>query len=173
MECLSISELKKQHDIITMHLKENGELTLQFDVTAVYTKNLLIAISSYFENEITDTIREYAGIVSNNDTKLVSFVDNVLERRYHQMFEWKANNANAFFSKFGITRQEMKSLLPDDAVQAFMQIGRERNYVAHNFYKVDTKSTFSELYQRYQNACVFLQFIKDFFGIPKKSQTGT
>ena len=70
---------------------------------------------------------------TNGSDTLTSFVRKMaIERRYHQWFDWTANNANKFFATFGTTfRQFMAERVRADAtladsIRAFLELGNLR-----------------------------------------------
>ena len=174
MENTMIEALKNDYDELIKLLKESGEISLLISVEDNYKKILVISAASYFEKSITDIIINYVKLRTNSDDKLTSFVSNkALNRQYHSLFSWPANNANQFFSFFGdAAKKEARKLLDEgnlaDSEKAFMTIGRERNKIVHqNYIEVRIDSTFEELYAQYQLACDFVEFTEQLLSTKK------
>ncbi|NUN15668.1 MAG: hypothetical protein HUU55_18745 [Myxococcales bacterium] len=153
-------------------LEQSGEISLRISIDANYRKALLLAAASYFEQEITDIIVQFVNRTSRRNELLVNFVKRkALERQYHSLFAWKESNANHFWKFFGDDfDQQMKTKVKNDkslsdAVEAFMEIGRERNRLVHeNFASYTMEKTAEELHQLFEKALVFPQMLRNVLG---------
>ena len=165
-----IDELYSQYCDITEYLKNNQQITFLMDIDNYYKKALILSCAGFFELEIIRSIIVFTKKVSNNNNKLLAFIEKKsLDRQYHTLFDWKAQNANKFFKLFGDeTKKYVRKLIDErelgDAEKAFMDIGRERNNIAHNFIELSVNNTFNEIYVKYQKACNFLDLIVEILG---------
>ena len=151
------------------YLKAQQELTLSIEAENNFGKNILLSTTSYFENEITETIIEFAKTHSNNDELIVSIIKmKAVKRQYHTYFDWeKGTNANSFFSLFGDNfKNKMSKRVKDEplleaSIKAFLELGQERNKLVHqNFAEILLDKTAEEIYRLYQTALLFIETIK-------------
>ena len=104
--------------------------------------------------------------VTAKDHVLTHLVYNkAVDRQYHSWFDWKARNANQFFVLFGTDcKNYMKTEVDKDedlksSILAFLEIGLERNRLAHqNFgsYSLEKKS--EEVYELHKTAMRFVEW---------------
>lgn len=136
-----------------------------------FKKSLALAVGSYFEHEILTLLENYAKIKSNGCVHLVSFVKSkALSRQYHTFFAWDKSNANSFFGLFGedfknYALREVQNT-PDlsIAIKCFLELGELRNKVAHqNFASFTTDKTSQEIFESFEKAIIFLDFLKEKF----------
>lgn len=151
------------------YLKSQKELTLSNEAENNFSKNMLLSTASYFENEITETIIEFAKTRSNNDELIVSIVKiKAIKRQYHTYFDWeKGTNANSFFGLFGddfktkMAKRVKDEPLLEASVKAFLELGQERNKLVHqNYAEIVLDKTAEEIYKLYQTALLFIDTIK-------------
>lgn len=83
------------------------------------------------------------------------------------LFDWKANNTNAFWKLFGeATKDSVRQRINSDdtlktAEQSFIELGRQRNLLVHeNFAEFDVNITVEEIYKKYRAACGFIALIE-------------
>lgn len=154
---------------LVSYLKVQQELTLSNEAENNFSKNILLSAASYFENEITETVIEFAKVHSDNDDLVVSIVrQKAVSRQYHTYFQWDGSkNANSFFALFGEEfKNKMSSKVKydpelDESIKAFYQIGQERNKMVHqNFAEIVLDKTAEEIYKLYQKALFFIDTIK-------------
>jgi hypothetical protein len=164
-----IDVLVKEYKELMAFFHENGQISFGMFLDNVYKKALLLSASSYFESVIIATIHDYAASIAKSDNKLVAFIDNkALERQYHTMFDWTVSNTNKFWSLFGgdekiRARKKLDEEGLQNAEQAFLTIGKERNELVHrNFVEANVNYTFEEIYIKYQRACDFIDFVSRF-----------
>lgn len=85
----------RQHKELSNFLGAKNEISLKSDADRGFTKVLILACASYFEDRIVQIISEYSSVITNSNTLILSFIRNKgLERQYHTLFDWKENNAN-------------------------------------------------------------------------------
>ena len=87
----------------------------------------------------------------------------MIERQYHTLFDWKANNTNAFWKLFGeATKDSVRQRINSDdtlktAEQSFIELGRQRNLLVHeNFAEFDVNITVEEIYKKIVQLVVLL-----------------
>ncbi|HEV2520005.1 MAG TPA: HEPN domain-containing protein [Thermoplasmata archaeon] len=144
-------------------LKDRGDLSLLNSAEDTFRKSLLLTAASWFEHLITRSIVDAAAQASNNCVPVVNFVQNKgIRRQFHTFFNWEAKNGSQFFGLFGPEfAEKMKLLLAADeqlrtALEAFIEIGAERNRMIHGNYGVySLDKTTEEVYGLYRTAAVF------------------
>lgn len=153
-------------------LSAQKELSFAQDVEDASRKNLALAAASYFEQEITLLLCDFASRRSNGCPELVSFIQNkVLKRQFHSLFDWeKGKNANSFFSLFG---EQFKSAAEaavkedpslQESFRTFLELGYLRNRIVHqNYASFATDKTADEILQAYRNAKRFVDFLRERF----------
>lgn len=151
------------------YLKSQQQLSYFSEAENNFRKNILLSAASYFENEITEIIIEFAKVHSNNDDLVISIIkQKAVNRQYHTYFKWDdSKNGNSFFSLFG---DDFKNKMSDkfkkdpdfeESIKAFYQIGQERNKMVHqNFAEIVIDKTAEEIYKLYQNSLLFIETLK-------------
>ena len=146
--------------------REYNQVSFEMYINNTYKKALLLSAASYFETQITTAVHEFASSVSKGNDSLVSLVDKkALDKQYHTLFDWERSHANKFFGLFGEdfkknARTQINEKGLETAEKAFLEIGKERNYLVHqNYIEFQIQSTFEEIYNRYETACDFVEFI--------------
>ena len=145
----------------------SAEVSLQTTARVNFSKSLLLAAASYFEEQVKSQILDFVSGHSSGNELVMEFIQKtVIERQYHTLFDWKATNANAFFALFGSGfREYMKQHVDNDseyrdAIRAFLEIGRERNPLVHeNYAQFPLEKTVEEIYARYRDALIFVDSI--------------
>ena len=162
----AIERLCEEHDELIEHLLATGKITWKSRADDQFAKALLLAVASRFEAQLTDCVVEIFESATDGSDALVSFVQKeAVERRYHTWFSWDAKNANSFFRSFG---EEFKNAMEakvkndpalDDAVKAFLELGRLRNELVHEDYATfSMQKTPSEVLERYHAAARFVDW---------------
>lgn len=162
-----IDSMYEEHKSLISYLTLNNEVTFVATVEANFRKSLLLACASYLETRITEVLTEIFELHSEPSQVVLSFIKNkAMARQYHTYFQWDKSNANQFFGLFG---DECKKYLVDhyskdkilqDAVTAFMKIGRLRNELVHqNFALYSLQLTVDEVYTEYKSAVPFINGI--------------
>ena len=146
--------------------QQHKQISFELYIDNIYKKSLLLSAASLFETEISNAIRDFALAASNENNSLVAFVENkAIKRQYHTFFSWDDKNANQFLGLFGEDfKQKARAKIEErnlkDAEKAFLAIGKDRNYLVHrNYIEININSTFDEIYNRYVQACDFVEFI--------------
>jgi hypothetical protein len=145
-------------------LAQRSEVSLQLAVADNFRKVLLLAAASYFEHRISDCIRDFVRERSGGSTLVSAFVQNrAIARQYHTWFNWSDNNANQFFGLFGAEfRSQMVAKVKASAdlqksIQAFLEIGNERNKLVHqNYATFPLEKTLEEIHALYRAALSFV-----------------
>ena len=99
-ECIDgqYREIRELYD----YLMQNKEVSFAMDVQEHYKKILLLSAASLFESQISKIILDYSSYVSCGDERIVHLIKSkVIERQYHTLFDWKANNSNVFWKLYG------------------------------------------------------------------------
>ena len=149
------------------YLETNKEISLKVVADDNLKKVLLLSAASYFEDEIKDIILSFVEKNSNDNSMIKSFVKNkAVERQYHKYFDWRARNANRFFSLFG---EEFKDHAEGDvkgnpelekSIRDFLEIGNLRNELVHgNFAVFPIEKTVEEIYELYRSAHQFIDYL--------------
>jgi hypothetical protein len=102
---------------------------------------------------------------------VASFVKNkAIARQYHTWFQWDATNANQFFGLFGPDfRTDMIEWARNSdhlrtAIEAFMELGAERNKLVHQDYaSFSLDKTLEEIYALYKAALRFVEGMPNAF----------
>jgi hypothetical protein len=147
-------------------LRTDKELSLEMWARQYLTRFFVLIAANYYETELTEAITSFVKSSSNNPL-IVSFLEKSMERQYHTYFDWKGNNANQFFSKFG---EEFKKKAAEEvelnpslgeAVKAFLVIGRTRNELSHEkMHEVYLPKTAEEYYDLHEKAVTFVDYVK-------------
>jgi hypothetical protein len=145
-------------------LKEKGEISLLIFAENVFRKYLLLTAASYFEDLVKQTVLDVVRGEAGEASPLVTLVQKkVIEREYHKLFDWNANNANMFFGLWGEEFREKMKKHPmmdqglNEGIRAFIDLGRLRNQLVHgNFAVFEIEKTPSEIYDAYRKAMTFL-----------------
>ncbi|WP_298824916.1 HEPN domain-containing protein [uncultured Capnocytophaga sp.] len=153
--------------------KEGSSLN---DYNKTIRKVLLLSCASFFEVEMTEMLKRYVRNVSNNDEKLVNFLEKqAINMRYHTLINsWgeknnpnsPAKNINSFLSLFGEDfKTKVTSYIKEDnnfdiSKNAFLEIGHIRNILVHNDFA-------SYLYENKTPRDIFDLYTKAKYFIPK------
>lgn len=168
-----IDSYYSQHNELSNFLAQNKEISLKSDADSRFTKVLVLASASYFEERILECLSRYSNEVLAGDDKIMSLLKaKAFERQYHTLFDWKENNANRFFSHFGdeIKKKHKEDIQVNDRLRNcekdFMTLGRLRNVLVHsNFAIVPITETHTEVYDKFKNAVEFVKYIESIFQV--------
>ena len=149
------------------HLAEVGEVSLRNVADENFRKSLLLAAASYFEYRMKETVLTFVNETTNRNVLVTALVQNkVVVRQYHTWFNWEGNNANQFFSLFGREfREFMEGRIEateelDDAIRAFLELGKERNRLVHqNYGGLALEKTTDEIHILYRRAMNFVEMV--------------
>lgn len=150
---------------IVARLFADGSISEAQTLQDLLRRAFVVGAASYFEQILKDTLLEFASRKSNADMALISLVKaSLIDRGFHQMFQWEAKNANKFFAYFGPDLGDAlkKSCGADfkGPMQAFMELGNLRNCIVHqNFHIFYFEKTLDECYASYRAAKEFVDFI--------------
>jgi RiboL-PSP-HEPN len=160
-----IDGLYEDAKAIITTLESGPEISLQVSAGDHFRKVLLLASASYFEHQVCDCVLQFVRERSGGSTLVENFVRNkAIGRQYHTWFNWTDNNANQFFGLFGSEfRTEMIKRVKDSeglraSVQAFLELGNERNKLIHQDYATfPLEKTLEEIFALYRRALVFVE----------------
>lgn len=148
-------------------LMQANELSLHIILESNLRKTLLLSAASYFEYTLCGVVSDFTDRVTSGNSMISSLVHSkAINRQYHTWFDWKAPNANTFFSLFGKAfREHMTAKINADeeignSIRAFMEIGRERNLLVHSDYASHfIDKTPDEIYSLYLAANRFVELV--------------
>jgi hypothetical protein len=147
-------------------LQTDGEISLQVWASQYLRRFFILIAANYYETELTGAIASFVNSSSNNPL-VVSFIEKSMDRQYHTYFDWKGSIANQFFSKFGKEFKkkaaEEVDLYPrlDEAIKAFLELGRARNELSHErMHEVSLPKTNEEYYNLHKKAMIFIYYVK-------------
>lgn len=165
-----IDNLFEEQKELATFLRDQGQISYAQDIEGSLSKILLLSSASYFENRITNAISGFAERISKSNEALVSLVKNkAIERQYHTYFQWRDKNrsSNSFFAMFGTSfrdsaKEDLKATFSiSKAEKAFLELGDLRNLLVHgNFANYPLEKTADEVYELYQNALQFVEYIE-------------
>jgi RiboL-PSP-HEPN len=147
----------------------NGPETasLRVSMNDKLSRALVLVIANFYEGDIKEILLNLFRTKSSSPL-IHPFLESSMERRYHEFFDWKAQNANKFFAMFGdaFRRQAMEDVRNtrelEEGVRAFMEIGQMRNVLAHEqLLGVLLPKTADEYYALHQKALVFIQYLRE------------
>lgn len=153
---------------IVSHLQKGEELTMAVEAEANFTKLLVMACGSFFEEQITGIVERFA---TKHDARLGAFVQKkALHRQYHTLFDWdQQSNVNKFLALFGdgfkaTANSKIKSMELGECVRSFLLVGATRNRLAHeNMASVSLSMTKNDIMDHYRRAWKFVRFVESQF----------
>lgn len=133
----------------------------------MFRKRFTVACANAFELHLNEKL---LCVFCSENVLLKNFVEKqALERKYHQLFSWDNENANAFFRLFG---EEFKKEIEKecknkdelkDGQKNFMYIGRKRNEIVHQgFDFVILDDDVESMAKKFEKAAVFYDFVWDY-----------
>ena len=161
-----VDRLFSESSLVIQALGQN-EPSLVIAASDNFRKSLLLAAASYFEYRVSNCVADFVHERTSGAILVVAFVKNkAISRQYHTWFNWTDSNANQFFGLFG---GEFKQMMVDrvkaseelkTSVQAFMELGSERNKLIHqDFASYAMEKTLDEIYSLYRQALTFVEGI--------------
>lgn len=150
---------------VVADLEASKQISLALAAKDHFRKSLLLAAASRFEYAVTECVLAYIAERAVGSHTVRTFVQKkALERQYHALFDWKSKNANYFFGLFGDElRSAVKDALDENlkaSIQAFMELGSERNKLVHGDYATfPMEKTLEEVYDLYKSAMAFVEFL--------------
>ena len=165
----TVDVLHREFAELVAFLDEQQEVSMRNTADGNFRKSLLLAAASHFEQRLTNAVVFFVQEVTSNDHIITWLIrKRVVERQYHTWFDWNSRNANRFFSMFGESfGRHMKSVVDEDddlssSIQAFIEIGRERNRIVHqDFGSFSLEKTSAEIYDTYRSATRFVEWFPD------------
>lgn len=162
-----VDRLYSEFQQLVEHLNKAVEPSLCSTAEDNFSKSLLLAAASYFEDRLSADLMSFVDEASNKNKLVGEFVrTRAISRQYFQLFDWESRNANKFFSCFGSSFSTfMKAEVKSDenlagSIKAFIEIGLERNRLVHqNFGTFTLEKTAEEIFALYKNAVGFLDVI--------------
>jgi type IV pilus biogenesis protein CpaD/CtpE len=166
-----VDRLYDEYSAVMQALQSIPEPSLQITAADQFRKALLLAAASYFEHRICTCVVEFVRERAGGSVLVENFVKNkAISRQYHTWFNWNDNNANQFYGYFGTDfKSAMTTKVKDTedlklAVQAFLEVGNERNKLVHQDYATfSLEKTLDEIYSLYQEACKFVEYLPQAF----------
>ena len=164
-----IDGLHKDFSDILTFLYKSGEISWRSVADENFRKVLLVAAASHFERSMTEVVVNFVEQVTAKDHPIKWLVQNkAVSRQYHTWFDWEKKNANRFFGLFGdsfknhIAEKVKMSNDVELSIQAFLEIGRERNRLVHGDYgSFSLEKTSEEIYKLYSDAKAFVEWFPD------------
>ena len=84
-----IDRIYEEHKELKEFLEKHKEISLSVSTDEIYRKTLLLAISSYFEDRITNCVLEYVQEQTHEKHIISELVRNkYISRQYHTCFRW-------------------------------------------------------------------------------------
>lgn len=162
-----IEDLFETTEAVLAILDSQRELSLRNRVENDLRKTLALSAASRYEYQIRELLEKFCDHVGGGDARLVSLVrSKILDRQYHTLFAWDRHNANTFFALFGDSFKEVAkadvsaSEQLDEAIRAFLELGRIRNELVHNdFATYPFNETSGEVLDLYRKARAFVTYL--------------
>lgn len=162
-----VDRLYSEFQQLVEHLNKAVEPSLCSTAEDNFSKSLLLAAASYFEDRLSADLLTFVDAASDGNELVREFVrTQAISRKYFTLFDWESSNANKFFSSFGSSFSTfMKAEVKSDenlagAIRAFIEIGLERNRLVHqNFGTFTLEKTAEEIFVLYKTAVGFLDVI--------------
>lgn len=148
------------------HYEKINDISSKNVVDDNLKKVLLLSAASYFEDIIKKIMLEFFDLNTNSEM-IINFIKNkAIERQYHTYFDWKAKNANKFFSLFGdsfkkdVISEVRTNESLEKSIRDFLELGNLRNELIHeNFAVFPIEKTSSEIYDLYCSASKFIDYL--------------
>jgi len=166
-----VDKLYQEFQELIQFLDKNKQISMRSSANDNFRKVLLLATPSYFEYLMTKAVLSFVEESTSNNSLITSFIKNkAVSRQYHTWFQWDSKNANAFYGLFGEDfRDFMKEKIRDNndlarAVEAFLELGRDRNRLVHgNYGTYSLEKTAEEIYDSYKCAMTFIELFPEVF----------
>jgi len=152
---------------INSFLMETRQISMSLEINNHYRKIILFSCASLYEHELSKSIKELFMHRTGNSEQLVSFVfSKAIDRQYHTYFDWKNGSINTFLSLWGEGFKKMiKNKIAQnkelkEAMESFLEMGRERNCLAHeNFLDYNLEKSVEEVIGMHKKASLFVDFL--------------
>jgi hypothetical protein len=167
-----VDQLYHEFKELVSYLDQESQISFHDVANKNFTKVLLLAAASYFEDRLVKELTQFIKTTTRENELLVEFCKNkAISRQYHTYFDWDKKNANRFFGLFGDSfKKWMEKAIKDDdklatSIQAFIEIGGERNRLVHQDFGTFTlEKTTEEIYQLYKEALYFVDVLPEKLG---------
>lgn len=162
-----VDRLYVEYCAVMQALQMLPEPSLQVTAADHFRKALLLASASYFEQRICSSVIGFVRERAGGSVLVESFVRNkAISRQYHTWFKWDEPNANQFYGYFGSNfKAAMIAKVKDSdelkiSVQAFLEVGNERNKLVHQDYATFLlEKTLDEIYGLFRRANYFVEYL--------------
>ena len=155
-------------DVLTGLLPQHP--SLHTSMNSAFSKLLLIAVASHFEACLAKVVMDFVTKSTTAQGRIIAHLvqNKVIERNYHTWFSWKvhtASSANPFFAMFGddfkkhMVNQVKQREDIGESIKKFVEIGHERNTLAHEALAVAYyEKTSDDVYDAYKQALLFVEW---------------
>ena len=163
---------------IDKYIKDYHELKtkLNLDISSVnlindnFRKTLLLSCASFHEATITEMVEKFIN-AKTSCTGVQTFAKiNGINRKYYTYFDWNEKKINRFLSMFGDKFKDQISTEIEannkikDGMEAFLELGNERNKMVHENYLIyKLNKTFEEIEELYKKSINLLIFLDEKF----------
>ncbi len=161
-----VDEFYDDYKQLLEFLKGVEATSLRISMNDKLSRALVLVSANYFEGEINGILVNLFQTRSGSPL-VTAFLKNSMERRFHEYFDWKAENVNRFFGLFGedFKKQSVKDVRErqdlEDGVRGFIEIERMRNILAHEqLLGVPLPKTADEYYELHTKALVFIEYLR-------------
>lgn len=152
-------------------IEQLEDLSLQISASDYFRKCLLLAAASYFEHRITESLLEHVGELSQNSSMVIGIIKTkAIKKQYHTWFDWDNKKINPFSAMLGDEFKQYIGLKINastdlkEGIDAFLEIGAERNKLAHqDFASFAMEKTMQEVYSLYKKANSFIELLPGFY----------
>lgn len=166
-----VDNLYRRYSEEIAELEQTGKIAISSSLQDYFRKLLVLTFASMFEEMVVNSIKQISQ--QRNDQLITNFIEHQgLKRKYHTLFSWDQTgsryNANTFFSLFGedfciyakiqCNKPEMKTSIHD-----FIELGRERNTIAHLCHKYTSEKTVNDVYVQGKSAFNFVAALPSIF----------
>lgn len=163
-----IDKFYDDHVALGNFLLEKNEVSFANEAGNNFRRSLVLAIASFFEHEISETIRQMPAHHAAGNTMLTALIEaKAVSRQYHAYFDWDNLSANKFFGSFGDDcKAAFQAKTKADtafkaSVTAFLELGQTRNRLVHrNYVQFDVDKTAEDIYAQFKLALLFLDYIR-------------
>jgi HEPN superfamily RiboL-PSP-like protein len=169
------------HRALYDYLLAQSQLTFANETNNSFRRSLILAIASYFENEITNVVREVPRRHAGGHPFICELIEQkAVARQYHTYFDWEGGNANRFFALFGTNFRDAARVMVqrdnalDGSIRAFLELGNTRNRLVHlNYITFDVDKTPEDMMALFRSALGFVAFLKEqLLAAPEDSDSG-
>lgn len=178
---VAIERLVLDYNLVTDKLNDEEPSVVQ-DIQRHLTKMLVLSCASYYEQTITEALKEYANQCSGQFADIPNGFSVIGNRSFHQMFDFsrkepKLKEANKFLKPldyFGsIFMKSLVAEISEDIervthMSAFQEICTLRNFLVHNDLinsPVIRDKTFNDIKLLHYKALFFVELLREKFKV--------